>query len=130
MLEIQPEKVAHVAIRARELDAKVGRWDGKGDTADADTILETRAGDATEGELRAFITALNSDEQASLVAVMWIGRETFGADELAEAIQTAKDEATGPTADYLLGVPLLSDYLEDGLDALGFNPSDLEDGLY
>jgi hypothetical protein len=130
MLEIQPEKVAHVAIRARELDAKVGRWDGAGDTADADTILEARAGDATEGELRAFIDALNSDEQASLVAVMWIGRETFGADELAEAIQTAKDEATGPTADYLLGVPLLSDYLEDGLDALGFNPSDLEDDLY
>lgn len=130
MLEIQPEKVAHVAIRAREIDAKVGRWDGKGDTADADTILETRAGDATEGELRAFIDTLNADEQASLVAVMWIGRETFGADELAEAIQTAKDEATGPTADYLLGVPLLSDYLEDGLDALGFNPSDLEDDLY
>jgi hypothetical protein len=130
MLEIQPEKVAHVAIRARELDAKVGRWDGKGDTADADTILETRAGDATEGELRAFIDTLNADEQASLVAVMWIGRETFGADELAEAIQTAKDEATGPTADYLLGVPLLPDYLEDGLDALGFNPSDLEDDLY
>ncbi|MEC8795413.1 MAG: DUF3775 domain-containing protein, partial [Pseudomonadota bacterium] len=127
MLEIQPEKVAHVAIRAREIDAKVGRWDGKGDTADADTILETRAGDATEGELRAFIDTLNADEQASLVAVMWIGRETFGADELAEAIQTAKDEATGPTADYLLGVPLLPDYLEDGLDALGFNPSDLED---
>ncbi|MEC8629035.1 MAG: DUF3775 domain-containing protein [Pseudomonadota bacterium] len=130
MLEIQPEKVAHVAIRAREIDAKVGRWDGKGDTADADTILETRAGDATEGELRAFIDTLNADEQASLVAVMWIGRETFGADELAEAIQTAKDEATGPTADYLLGVPLLPDYLEDGLDALGFNPSDLEDDLY
>ncbi len=130
MLEIQPEKVAHVAIRAREIDAKVGRWDGKGDTADADTILETRAGDATEGELRAFIDTLNADEQAGLVAVMWIGRETFGADELAEAIQTAKDEATGPTADYLLGVPLLSDYLEDGLDALGFNPSDLEDDLY
>lgn len=130
MLEIQPEKVAHVAIRAREIDAKVGRWDGKGDTADADTILEARAGDATEGELRAFIDTLNADEQASLVAVMWIGRETFGADELAEAIQTAKDEATGPTADYLLGVPLLSDYLEDGLDALGFNPSDLEDDLY
>lgn len=130
MLEIQPEKVAHVAIRAREIDAKVGRWDGKGDTADADTILEARAGDATEGELRAFIDTLNADEQASLVAVMWIGRETFGADELVEAIQTAKDEATGPTADYLLGVPLLSDYLEDGLDALGFNPSDLEDDLY
>ena len=96
----------------------------------AQVILMSRELDRAEAELRAFIDRMTEDEQAELVAVMWIGRETFGADELAEAIQTAKDEATGPTADYLLGVPLLPDYLEDGLDALGFNPSDLEDDLY
>lgn len=130
MLEISPSKVAHVAVRAREIDAKVARWDSPGDVADADTILEARGSDATEGELRAFIDSLNNDEQASLVAVMWIGRDTFSADELAEAIQTAKDEAIGPTADYLLGIPLLSDYLEDGLDTLGYSASDLEDDFY
>lgn len=130
MLEISPNKVAYVAMRAREIDAKVGRWDGPGDVADSDTILEARSGDATESELRAFIGSLNKDEQASLVAVMWIGRETFAVDNLKEAIQTAKDEADAPTADYLLGIPLLSDYLEDGLNALGFDVSDLEDDLY
>lgn len=130
MLDISPNKVAHVAIRAREIDAKVARWDTAGDSADADTILESRASDATEGELRAFISSLNSDEQASLVAVMWIGRDTFTADDLEEAIQTAKDEADTPTADYLLGIPLLPDYLEDGLNALGYDVSDLEDDLY
>ncbi|SMX46227.1 DUF3775 domain-containing protein [Actibacterium lipolyticum] len=130
MLDISPKKVAHVAVRAREIDAKVARWDSPGDVADADTILEARAGDATESELRAFIESLNSDEQASLVAVMWIGRETFGVDDLAEAIQTAKDEADTPTANYLLGIPLLSDYLEAGLNALGHDVSDLEDDFY
>ena len=39
--------------------------------------------------------------------------------ELAEAIATAKQEATTPTEDYLLGIPLLADYLEDGLAKLG-----------
>ncbi|MDW4550202.1 DUF3775 domain-containing protein [Defluviimonas sp. D31] len=129
MLQIAPEKVAHVIIRARELDAKVSPWDSSGDVRDADTILEARAGDATEGELRAFIGALNEDEQTSLVALMWIGRETFGPDELEEAIDTARLEATSPTATYLLGEPLLADYLEDGLDALGISVEDAEDGI-
>lgn len=129
MLQISPEKIAHVIVRARELDAKVGNWDAPGDSMDSDSILESRAGDATEDELRAFIAGLNEDEQASLVAVMWIGRETYGADELEEAIDTARAEATAPTEDYLLGVPLLADYLEDGLDALGISVEDAAEGV-
>lgn len=129
MLQIAPEKVAHVIVRARELDAKVSPWDSSGDVRDADTILEARAGDATEAELREFISNLNEDERTSLVAVMWIGRETFGADELAEAIDTARLEATSPTADYLLGEPLLADHLENGLDALGISVEDAERGI-
>ena len=42
-----------------------------------------------QSELRDFIANLNEDEQASLVAVMWIGRESFEPEELEEAIQTA-----------------------------------------
>lgn len=129
MLDISPEKIAHVIVRAREFDAKVERWDSPGDTRDSDSILESRSGDATEAELRAFIAGLNEDEQASLVAVMWIGRNTFGADELDEAIATARAEKTTPTEDYLMGVPLLADYLEDGLDALGISVEDAEEGI-
>lgn len=129
MLEISPRKVARVIIRARELDAKVARWDGPGDDADADTILESRGSDGTESELRSYIADLNDDEKASLVAVMWIGRDTFTADDLEEAIQTAKDEASAPTEDYLLGAPLLSDYLEAGLEALGHDVEELENEL-
>lgn len=129
MLEISPKKVAQVIVRAREFDAKVARWDGPGDSKDSDTILESRTSDATEQELRAFIEGLNDDEKASLVAIMWIGRDTFDADDLAEAIETAKHEANAPTEDYLLGIPLLSDYLEDGLDALGISVEDAEKGI-
>jgi len=130
MLDISTRKVAFIIIRARELDAKVGRWDRSGDVADAETILEGRRGDATEAELREFISGLNSDEQAELVAVMWIGRETFAPEELADAVRTAKEEATTPTEDYLLGEPMLADYLEDGLSKLGIDPGDEEDGVY
>lgn len=104
MLEISARKVAQVALMAREL----GR---------------------AEGELRAFIERMSEDEQAELVAVMWIGRESFFAEDLAEAIETAKAEASTPCADYLLGTPHLSDNLEAGLEALGVSVEDVENDL-
>ena len=55
---------------------------------------------------------------------MWIGRDTFTAEDLDEAIETARKERTSPTEDYLLGIPLLSDYLTAGLEALGYDPEE------
>ncbi|MGK7654489.1 DUF3775 domain-containing protein [Roseovarius sp. B08] len=95
----------------------------------AQVILMSRELDRAEGELRAFIERLAEEEQASLVALMWIGRGSFGADELDEAKATARDEATTPTADYLLGTPHVSDHLENGLDELGLSAQDDEDDL-
>ena len=129
MLAISPAKIAHVILRAREIEAKVARWDGPGDSAEAETILESRPSDATEAELRSFIRNLNEDEQASLVAVMWIGRGSFLAEDLEEALLTAREEATTPTEDYLLGVPHLAAHLEEGMERLGLNPQDVEDDL-
>ncbi|MFV2002600.1 MAG: DUF3775 domain-containing protein [Paracoccaceae bacterium] len=126
MLRISVRKIAHIIVRAREFDVKVGRWDSPGDSADADTILESRSGDATESELRSFIRNLNDDEKASLVAVMWIGRDTFAPEDLEEAKQAAVDGATTPTENYLLGVPLLPDYLEEGLEKLGISAAHAE----
>ena len=104
MLDISVHKVAQVILMARELDR-------------------------AEGELRGFIDRLTEEEQASLVAVMWIGRESFAAEDLEEAKATAMAEATTPTADYLIGTPHLSDHLENGLDELGLSAVDDEDDL-
>jgi hypothetical protein len=104
MLDITTYQIAQVVLMAREL----GR---------------------AEGELRAFIDRLSEDEQASLVAVMWIGRGSFEAEELEEAKRTAYEEATTPCADYLIGTPHLSDHLENGLDALGLSAAEDEDDL-
>ncbi|PJE27985.1 Protein of unknown function [Pseudooceanicola antarcticus] len=104
MLDISITKIANVILMARELER-------------------------AEGELHAFLENLNEDELISLVAVMWIGRDSFAADELEEAKATARAEATTPTPDYLLGTPHLSDHLENGLDALGLSASDEEDDL-
>jgi len=104
MLEISVRKVAQVILMAREL---------------------TRA----EGELRGFIDNLTEEEAVSLVAVMWIGRDSFAVEELQDALDTAASEATTPASDYLIGTPHLSDHLEAGLEALGLSASDEEDDL-
>lgn len=132
MLEISPRKVAYIAILAREMDVKVAPWDGAGDDTDSDggAVLEAHSDDPAVAEFREFVDGLNVDEQVSLVALMWIGRETYTADDLAEAIETARSEAVNKTSDYLIGVPLLSDYLEAGLEALGIDPEEEEDALY
>ena len=104
MLEITPRKVAQIVLMGRELDR-------------------------AEGELRGFFDRLNEEELTSLVAVMWIGRESFEPEDLAHAIQSAKEHATTPTVDYLIGTPHLSDHLENGMEALGISLVDAEDAL-
>ena len=95
----------------------------------AQVILMSRELDRAEAELRPFIERMTEEEQAELVAVMWIGRGSFEREEFAEAVATAMAEATTPCADYLIGTPHLSENLENGLDALGISASDEEDAL-
>jgi hypothetical protein len=129
-LEISTDKIGFVILKAREMAAKVAAWDdGSTSDHDAESILEDFSDDATQAELREFIRDLNEDEQASLVALAWIGRGSFAADELDEAIATARAERTNRTEDYLLGMPLLPDYLEEGLDRLGYSVEDTEDDV-
>ncbi len=127
-LDISPTKVGFIIIKAREYDGKVAAWDdSKTSDHDAEAILENFSDDATRTELKTFIADLNEDEQANLVALAWIGRGSYGPDELDEALETARAERVNPTEDYLLGIPMLADYLEEGLDRLGYSVEDAED---
>jgi hypothetical protein len=130
MLEIAPEKVAHIIVKARQYDCKVASWDDtahSGDAADDPaSILEDFADDPTRAELVSFINALNEDEQVHLVALAWIKRGTFAAEEFDEAVETARNERVNATSRYLVGMPLLADYLEEGLEKLGISVADAE----
>ena len=79
--------------------------------------------------LKAFIDGLNEDEQISLVACFWIGRDSFSADEVAEALRTATEERTGHTGEYLGSDPDLAVYLESGMEARGLDVTEEEDHL-
>ncbi len=133
MLAISPDKVAYVILKAREFDAKVGSWEDEGREADAsdeiESILEDQENDATESELAEFIDTRNVDEQAALVALTWIGRGSYEPEEYQEAFETALAEQVNDTHAYLMGIPLLADYLEEGLAKMGYDPEDEEEDL-
>lgn len=122
MLQIATEKVQYIITLARDFDAKVAPWETSEEREDdVEAILEDSPNDPYEAQLKTFIDELNIDEQVSLVALMWIGRGTYEAEDLKEALSTARSERVNETSAYLLGVPLLSDYLTEGLEKLGIS---------
>ncbi len=120
-LGIATEKMCHIIVKARAWDAKEGDADADPDSGSnpADDgmadVLEDQPDDSTRRELVAFIRALDLDEQVSLTALAWLGRGTYDLSEWQQALDTARGEHNGRTAEYLLGLPLLGDYLEEGL---------------
>jgi hypothetical protein len=124
-LAISPEKVSYIITKAREFDVKDVVTDpDSGSNASDDamlSVLEDHADDPVVSELRAAIFALNVDEQVDLVALAWLGRGDGGIDEWDDLRAEAADAHNARTASYLLGMPLLSDYLEEGLSELGIS---------
>lgn len=123
MLTIDPDKVCAIIVKARAFDAKteVVEEDPASNMAEDEMleVLEDYPEDATEDELAAMIDDLNVDEQCELVALAWIGRGSFTKDEWQEALREARNAHNGRTAAYLMGLPLLGDYLADGLAEFG-----------
>lgn len=128
-LTISPEKIAFVIEKAREFDVKEAASDPDSGSNAADDdmvdVLDDNGRDPVVRELSSFIRALNEDEQIDLVALMWLGRGDGTIEEWddlrARAVE-ARGEYTNPrreTVSYLLGEPMLGDFLADGLDAFG-----------
>jgi hypothetical protein len=125
-LGISPEKVCFVIVKAREFDAKdaVTEPDTGSNPSDDKmvSVLEDHGDDPVLEELTSFISNLTEDEQVDLVALAWLGRDDNTVDDwpaLREEAARAHSSRTTHTADYLLGMPLLGDYLEEGLSQLG-----------
>lgn len=81
----------------------------------AQQILADHEGDPTLEEFRTTLDDLDREQQFTLVALMWLGRGDYGLDEWEDALATAQENWTPRTADYLIGTPMLADYLSEGL---------------
>lgn len=129
-LNVDLETVCFIIFKSREFEAQE-------DTLDDDTgsnatddgfrgVLASRGDDRTYDEIKSLIDSLDIDEQAALVALTWIGRGDFEADDWEDACGTARERHNQRTAEYLLGMPLLSELLQNGLSELGLSCEDYE----
>jgi hypothetical protein len=134
-LEIAVESVCHVIALSRELVADMDELQDEPGEHSPDDVAKEELPEEDERpqtnsteyeELKEFLEGLNDDEQFELIAMAWIGRGTFTADDWDEAVETAQDEHPRNALRYLLGMPLLADYLEEGLSELGLSCEDVE----
>jgi len=127
-LSISLETVCRIIIRAREYEAQVPAVDpddASNPTDDADVeVLEDENNSAVEEELMTIIDDLAEDEQQELVALALVGRGTYDASEWDDAMETAADEMRDVSG-YLMGMPMLSSYLEAGLAAFDMSCDDI-----
>jgi len=132
VLAISPEKVCYIVVKAREFDAKdvVTDPDSASNASDDAmlSVLEDHRDDPVVAELRAAIGALNEDEQIDLVTLTWLGRGDGGVDDWNELRAEAVRAHNRRTASYLLGIPLLADFLEEALSQLGISLEEFEMG--
>jgi hypothetical protein len=131
-LTISPEKVAFVIIKAREFDAKDELTDldsGSNPSDDQEAaVLEDHGDDPVVEEITSLINAMSQDEQIDLVALAWLGRDDYTAQDWPAVRAEAEQAHNQHTAEYLLGMPLLSDFLEEGLSMLGYSCEEFEIG--
>jgi hypothetical protein len=129
-LTISPEKVCFIIVKAREFDAKDEVTDpdpGSNPADDRDTaVLEDHSDDPVLEELTSLINSLSEDEQIDLVALTWLGRDDYSASDWSAVRAEAARAHNERTAEYLLGTPLLADFLEEGLSLLGRSCEEFE----
>lgn len=129
-LTISPEKVCFIIIKAREFDAKDELTEpdpGSNPSDDKDAeVLEDHEDDPVVEEITSLIDSLSEDEQTDLVALMWLGRDDYTVDDWPTVREEAARAHNDRTASYLLGTPLLGDFLEEGLSMLGYSCEDYE----
>ncbi len=127
-LAISPEKIRFLIEKMREFDVKEEASDPDSGSNGADDnmidVLEDNGEDPVVREITGFINAMTEDEQIDLVALMRLGRGDGTIEEWDDLRREAADGRNGRTASYLLGEPLVSDYLAEGLDAFGLDWTD------
>jgi hypothetical protein len=117
------EKVCYIIAKAREFDAKdvvTDPNDASNPTDDAMiSVLEDHRDDPVVQEIAATIFAMSQDEQIDLVTMAWLGRGDGSIEDCDELRAEATRAHNKRTASYLLGMPLLADYLDEVLSELG-----------
>lgn len=132
MLNTPLEQLAYIIEKAREFDEETAPVDsdsGSNPSDDSDVaILEDTPDNPTRQELAGALDALDDDQKTEILALMWLGRGDFETSEWRDALAQAREIRNAAETEYLIGTPLLADYLEEAIAALGYSLDDYRQG--
>jgi Protein of unknown function (DUF3775) len=133
-LSLNPEFLRMLILKLRAVMAQeemVSPDSGSNPSDDeGPATLQDTPDNMTRAEIEAEIEDLEPDQQAEIVALMWIGRGDMEPEEWEEALALAVDRHEGATAGYLLKHPHVADHLDEGLDRLLDGSDLMETGEY
>jgi hypothetical protein len=131
MLKISTAKIAHAIARAREHDDIAASWENhiqkSFHEALGDTMLGSFDGDTAHGRLAEFIATLSKDEKTGLLAIVLIGQGNFSPESFDDAVLAVRSQAIYMENSYVIGIPLLAEYLREGMEKLGLPIIDRDD---
>ncbi len=124
-LETPLDDICRIIVRAREWDAQVP-FNEIDDNEPVSTdqeydVMIDEKNTSVEDEISGILDQLAEDQLPEILALAWIGRGTFEADEWDEALEEAKDGKADDAADQLMDMPMLAAYLDAGLAAFGMS---------
>jgi hypothetical protein len=124
-LSIPTDKLCFIIAKAREFDAKDEVTDPDDSSNASDdamiSVLEDHKDDPVVQEITSVIHDMSVDEQVDLVTLTWLGRGDGTLDDWNNLRAEAARAHNNRTASYLLGMPLLPDYLEEALSQFGIS---------
>ena len=131
-LSISSEKVCFLIVKAREFDVQDGSSDTDSGSNVSDDrmidVLEEGGENAVQQEIRTFVAEMDEEEKADLIGLLRLGRGDGTMEEWDDMRTEGFDEHAGNVAAYLLGEPMLGDYLEEALSQFGFSCAEFEIG--
>lgn len=122
MLNIDRDTLKDILDKARQFQAKdAENFSQTSDDMDSMYVLDDHSGDMSYQETVQLINGLRPGQQATLVALMYIGRGDFTKEEWDKAYRLAQEEITAQTGEYLLSRPSIADDILRALNSFGIN---------
>ncbi len=121
-LPFNDSRIEDLVLRFNAVMAKEGTnisdLGGNATDDEVTATLQETEGDLSRNEITQEIESMNDEQQDALVALFWIGRGDAEPAAWEQTKALARQQHEGLVSRYLLGKPMVGEYLTEGLEKM------------
>lgn len=121
-LPFNDTRIEELVLRFNAVVAKEGTdisdLGGNASDDEVTVTLQETEGDLSRNEITQEIESMNDEQQDALVALFWIGRGDAEPAAWEQTKALARQQHEGLVSRYLLGRPMVGEYLTEGLEKM------------